>query len=759
MEVLGERPVWSMSGGEMVSSLDATYAEIARLETFALLLIAGLETTGYPQELGAGTTARFLSFRYRVDAAKARRDVHLATHLPKYPAVAAALPDVQPEQAAIAEVAYDNATDGDAAEDASVLGAVPGATVLLHPAQAGAIVAALDKVPTTVPPDDVRVAEQQLVELGRTHGPLQLRDAGKLIRDRVDTDGPEPAEQKAYDRESLRLKNADNGVAFTGYLANENAELFRTLIHAHAKPHKTVDGALDPRGRDKRQADALTTLLNAANNPTGHHRTSSAEAPCIRDDRGVADSATGKCATGKCATGKCATGNCAASDGATGECATGDGATGEAATGHNAGSGGGAAGSGGSATGFIPGHGPKAHITVTIDFNDLKAATADKIGHLIYGDALSAATIRRLACDAQILPIVLGSNSQPLDVGTTVRLATGPMRKALIARDKGCVCCGAPPIYCDAHHVLSWIDGGETKITNLVLLCKRCHRDLHAGHWDIQISNGVVHVARPTWATPDPIPRGRYRPPTTRPPRETESTDGAPNRAWPRDADPPWITTDETARLNPWGDAPGQPIGDVPQRPRSAASNARSDALAQWSGDVRQRSHNAAIDPWDDAPEQPSRDVRQPSHSPAVDPWGDTLDQPLDRDRKQQSRGQHRWSLREPEASLRSAYGFDPWGEVTDGAPRGLLRESANERPAPADVDVWGDAVTPDPNDERRRKPGAPPDDAVDPWGGPGTEAADDLDPARDDPHPNHRAADLSSESKRPPDAIATTAA
>src|SRR5439155_17560940 len=169
----------------------------------------------------------------------------------------------------------------------------------------------------------------------------------------------------------------------------------------------------------------------------------------------------------------------------------------------------------GHSSGSIPGHGPRPHIVVTIDFIDLKAATANATGQLIYGDALSAATIRRLACDAHVLPIVLGSDSQPLDVGTTVRLATGPIRKALITRDKGCVCCGAPPIYCDAHHVRHWIDGGETKITNLVLICKRCHRDLHAGHWNIQITNGTVDVTRPTWATPDPIPRGKYRPPTT----------------------------------------------------------------------------------------------------------------------------------------------------------------------------------------------------------------------------------------------------
>jgi hypothetical protein len=618
MEILGARPVWSMSGGEMLSSLDATFAEIARLETFALHLIGGLETTGYAKELGAGTTARLLTFRYRIDALKARRDVHLANTLPKYPAVAAALPNPNPhhtpatadatgQDAPVDDGEVADGTVDDRAGEGDVSGSGTGVGVMLHPAQAEAIVSALDKVPATVAADDVRVAEEELVELGRTHGPLQLRKAGKLFRDRLDTDGPEPAEDKAYDRESLTLKNTDNGVDFRGYLANENAERFRTLIHAHAKPHKTIDGAPDPRSRDKRQADALITILTTANNPTtaatagsAASRTDAAEGSTDAsgtsrpsEDAGPVDTSTDTLPgmptdTGPAATGVTTAARHRAADHPARTLAPGP--AGQATdTGHRHGG------------GFIPGHGPKAHITVTIDFNDLKAATADKIGHLIYGDALSAATIRRLACDAQILPIVLGSDSQPLDVGTTVRLATGPMRKALIARDKGCVCCGAPPIYCDAHHVKSWIDGGATKLTNLVLLCRRCHRDLHAGHWDISITNGVVHVARPTWAVPDPVPRGRYRPPTTT--GSASTTVGAPARAWPRDTDPPWITTDDTARLDPWGECSDDGCAGVPTK-----------------------AADAGVDPWSDG-EDSTADVDRPSkpgtdNSSTFDPWG-----------------------------------------------------------------------------------------------------------------------------------------
>jgi hypothetical protein len=130
----------------------------------------------------------------------------------------------------------------------------------------------------------------------------------------------------------------------------------------------------------------------------------------------------------------------------------------------------------------VPGRGAKANITVTIDFDDLKAATADAIGRTVYSGGLSAATIRRLACDANIIPLVLGSNSEPLDVGRSVRLITKPMRRALEARDRGCVVCGAPPVMCDAHHLISWIDGGETKTSNLALL-RLSHESRACGVW------------------------------------------------------------------------------------------------------------------------------------------------------------------------------------------------------------------------------------------------------------------------------------
>ncbi|RZT26769.1 HNH endonuclease [Kribbella sp. VKM Ac-2569] len=403
MELLGERPVWSMSGSELLSTLDALEAEAAHRERYRLAVIAAIESTGYAAELGARDTAELLQFRYRQDAPVARRALRLAQALPKYPAVASAL---------------DDSTEDDGSE------------WLLRPAQAEAIVSALERVPSHVPVADRDAAERQLVKLAAHLSPSELRQAGKEMRDILDTDGPEPEEAKAYARESLTFAPADRGVKFRGYLANENAELFRALIHAGARPHKTADGEHDPRSREKRQADALSATLSIAAAAT--------------DTAQKTDPASD----------------------------------------------------------VVPGFGAKAQLTVTIDFEDLKAATAS--GQVVYGDGLSAATVRRLACDARIIPLVLGTNSEPLDVGRSERLVTRAMRRALNARDQGCVICGAPPIMCDAHHLRSWIDGGETKTSNLALLCRRHHVDLHNGQWSVTITDGLVEVARPSWAEPPP---------------------------------------------------------------------------------------------------------------------------------------------------------------------------------------------------------------------------------------------------------------
>lgn len=133
-------------------------------------------------------------------------------------------------------------------------------------------------------------------------------------------------------------------------------------------------------------------------------------------------------------------------------------------------------------------HGAPARVGVTIGFDALRSGLGEC--ELDTGETLSAAAVRRLACDAEILPLVLGSRSQLLDVGRTSRLVTLGLWLALIARDRHCAFpgCTRPPVACDAHHIWHWADGGPTSLANMVLLCRAHHTIIHSTPWEVRLS-------------------------------------------------------------------------------------------------------------------------------------------------------------------------------------------------------------------------------------------------------------------------------
>ncbi|HEY1105960.1 MAG TPA: DUF222 domain-containing protein [Agromyces sp.] len=127
---------------------------------------------------------------------------------------------------------------------------------------------------------------------------------------------------------------------------------------------------------------------------------------------------------------------------------------------------------------------------------------------------MSAATLRRLAADAEIIPVVLGGKSEPLDVGRTKRLFTRAQRIALAERDGGCASCGRNIAYIDAHHISWWKrHAGRTSIDNGVLLCTHCHHQIHLGGWRIIASRHEIRFIPPPHIDPEQRPRlgGRAR--------------------------------------------------------------------------------------------------------------------------------------------------------------------------------------------------------------------------------------------------------
>ena len=103
------------------------------------------------------------------------------------------------------------------------------------------------------------------------------------------------------------------------------------------------------------------------------------------------------------------------------------------------------------------------------------------------GEDLSPETVRRMACDSEVIPVVLGSSSEVLDVGRHMRLASVAIWRALVVRDRHCRFpgCTRPPIMCHAHHLIHWLHGGETSLENLLLLCGHHHRLIQSGPWII----------------------------------------------------------------------------------------------------------------------------------------------------------------------------------------------------------------------------------------------------------------------------------
>ena len=139
----------------------------------------------------------------------------------------------------------------------------------------------------------------------------------------------------------------------------------------------------------------------------------------------------------------------------------------------------------------------KAQVVVLIEHDRLVDAVRGA-GHTLAGAVISPQTVRKLACDAAIIPMVLGSQGQPLDVGCTKRLVTPALLAALWVRDKRCTYpgCGRPPQWCDAHHVRHWADGGPTALLNLTLLCAHHHTWVH--QHDLTATVTAFHV---TWHT------------------------------------------------------------------------------------------------------------------------------------------------------------------------------------------------------------------------------------------------------------------
>ena len=195
-------------------------------------------------------------------------------------------------------------------------------------------------------------------------------------------------------------------------------------------------------------------------------------------------------------------------------------------------------------TGGGSGGRPKAEIIAVADIGVLTGDNPAGRCEIPGAGPVPPEVLQRIACDAQLTGVIF-ADGKPLYHGATIRTATGAQWRMLIARDRGCVGCGADHSQCQAHHIVPYARSRRTDIDNLVLVCWRCHHNIHDHHWRVVHQNGKPALQPPDPSEPPNPADGRHpcdtrddfaprpqRPPGSPRPARTRAGP-APNRAGP----------------------------------------------------------------------------------------------------------------------------------------------------------------------------------------------------------------------------------
>lgn len=152
-----------------------------------------------------------------------------------------------------------------------------------------------------------------------------------------------------------------------------------------------------------------------------------------------------------------------------------------------------------SSTNVVPlgGSPSRTDISVVIDLDTLRHGLHPRTVTSTGTDIdLPVETIRRMACSARIIPVVMSSAGVVLDMGRATRIATPHQRRALEAMHPTCAVprCSVPVSRCEPHHIDYWVNGGPTDLANLVPLCAEHHRCVHEGGWRVRLVDGSRQV-------------------------------------------------------------------------------------------------------------------------------------------------------------------------------------------------------------------------------------------------------------------------
>ncbi len=447
-------PAWALTDSESVAMIDTAQQLITELTALAAAHVHELDARGYPRAQGATSTGVWLRDRFRISIHSARRLLALGNQMIDRPFLrdAVASGDINSEQAAVIDEA-------------------------------------LADLPTDVGPAVVAECEAALIDQARTWEPATLRTIAEHILAHVAPDLADDAlrrklerdEEQAHRLRGFTMTNQGHGVVrISGSIDAESAAIVRAAIDPLCRPAPTAwPTSAESAGR---WSAAAARDAAAAHSPAAAHGALAAHG-AVASSAGAAGLRNGS--GGDEATRDLRLPAQRRADALVDICRLA------------------------LATTTLPDNGgDRPQITLTLDFDTLTKQVIG--GTLDTGEPLTPSALRRLACDAAIIPAVLGSYSEVLDLGRSRRLFTGPIRRALVLRDRGCAFagCDRPPRWTDGHHVISWLDGGPTDVSNGVLLCRRHHRAVHHDGWQVRLAgDGIPEFVPPPYV--DPLQRPR----------------------------------------------------------------------------------------------------------------------------------------------------------------------------------------------------------------------------------------------------------
>ncbi|HET9348963.1 MAG TPA: DUF222 domain-containing protein [Arthrobacter sp.] len=399
---------------------------------------------------GYRNTAEFLRARLRISAPEARRRLALvADVLPCAGLSGQPLPAAKEELAAVV-------ASGEISSRAATI-----------------ISLSLDRVRHVSAPEDAARMEHALTRTAVENDPDFLTRIAKRWTDALDQDGEEPGEQELRQRQGAFIRRAHRGLQHLEIFATtDQFEHLLTVMNTATNPRAGVASGADA-GKD-----SASRTGPGAGSAVGGDADDSAEAERL-DQRTRPQRLL---------------------DGLVGGC--------KAAL----------------AAGDLPAAGGlRPQVMVTVDYRDLleqlggadaeSRAPDSNTGTLMFTGPVTASTVRKIACDADIIPVVLGGQGRILDIGRTSRVFPPHIRKAITARDQGCAFpqCTIPAPWCEAHHINYWSRGGSTGAGNGTLLCSHHHHVVHKEQWTIQLRSGVPWFIPPPHVDPRQVPRrNRY---------------------------------------------------------------------------------------------------------------------------------------------------------------------------------------------------------------------------------------------------------